>query len=425
MASTLRMPRFGLVWTLFRRSAQIQKKRMVMTVAAIAWGTLSIVLLLSFGEGLKRNFARGSRGLGEGIMVIWPGSTSIAHAGFPPGRALRFTPEDIRLLRASLPDQVTRASAEMIRWGNNIAWGRKTFSKPVKGVEPDYGELRNQLPQPGGRFLNERDEREKRRVAFLGDGIKEELFGDAAAVGETILINQVPFKVVGVMTPKIQMGAYSGMDKDHVLVPLSTFKAITGRTYVSNLVVRAPRVEENEALKQSLFEVLGGKYRFDPADERALGIWDTARSQKVTTNIGFGIEIFLGLIGALTLIIGGVGVANIMYAVVKHRTREIGVQMALGSRRGWVLGPLVIESLSLTALGGAIGVSAGLAIVQGLAFLQSKSDSDALKFLGAPTFSAGVALTTILLLGGIGFLAGWFPARRAVNIQPAAALRYE
>jgi putative ABC transport system permease protein len=114
-----------------------------------------------------------------------------------------------------------------------------------------------------------------------------------------------------------------------------------------------------------------------------------------------------------------------MYAVVKHRTREIGVQMALGARRSYVLGPLVVESLSLTALGGAIGVTVGVALVQLLALLQEKSNSDALQFLGAPTFSPAVALTTIGLLGGIGFLAGWFPARRAVSIQPAAALRYE
>jgi putative ABC transport system permease protein len=416
--------RLGLVWKLFRRAAHIQRKRMAMTVAAIAWGTLSIVLLLSFGEGLKRNFARGSRGLGEGILVVWPGSTSKAFGGFPQGRELAFTTEDVALLRSSI-DELSAASAEMIRWGNNVAYGRKTFSKPIKGVEPSYGELRNQIPQPGGRFLNEIDEREKRRVAFLGDGIKQELFGDEEAVGKTILVNQMPFTVVGVMVEKLQMGNYSGRDKDHVLMPLSTFRAITGRRHLSNFVARADTIELTPVLKRRLYEVLAGKYRFDPEDERPLGIWDTVQTQRVTTNIGFGIEIFLGVIGALTLLIGGVGVANIMYAVVKHRTREIGVQMAIGARRSYVLGPLVVESLSLTALGGSIGVGAGVGLVQLLALLQSKSNSDALQFLGAPTFSPAVALTTIGLLGGIGFLAGWFPARRAVSIQPAAALRYE
>jgi putative ABC transport system permease protein len=418
------MMRLGLIWKLFRRAAHIQQKRMVMTVAAIAWGTLSIVLLLSFGEGLKRSFSRGSRGLGEGIVVVWPGSTALAYAGFPPGRNLSFVPEDVALLRAAVPE-LGMASAEMIRWGTNVAYGRKTFSKPLKGVETDYGELRNQIPEPGGRFLNERDELQKRRVAFLGDGIKQELFGDAEAVGETVLINQVPFTVVGVMVHKMQMGNYSGRDRDHVLVPLSTFKALTGRRTLSNLVVKARSPEQTPALKRQLYEVLGGRYRFDPEDERPLQMWDTLKSQQVTINISLGIEIFLGIIGALTLLIGGVGVANIMYAVVKHRTREIGVQMALGSRRAYVLGPLVVESLALTAMGGGIGVAAGVGLVRLLGWLQSKADSDALELMGAPTFSPGVALTTVLLLGGIGFLAGWFPARRAVSIQPAAALRYE
>ena len=127
----------------------------------------------------------------------------------------------------------------------------------------------------------------------------------------------------------------------------------------------------------------------------------------------------------IAFLIGGIGVANIMYAVVKHRTKEIGVQMALGSRRSYVIGPLVVESLSLTAMGGAIGIAVGVGLVELLAFVQSKANSDALEFLGAPTFSLGVAFTTVSLLGMIGFLAGFFPSRRAVTIQPAVALRYE
>jgi putative ABC transport system permease protein len=208
-------------------------------------------------------------------------------------------------------------------------------------------------------------------------------------------------------------------------MPLSTFRAIFGRRYLSDMVVKGFEPARNEALKKRLYEVLGARLRFDPTDERALQMWDTVESQKITINIGLGIEIFLGVIGALTMLIGGVGVANIMYAVVKHRTREIGVQMAMGARRSYVLGPLVAESLFLTSLGGLIGTAVGLLIVHLLAFVQSKADSEALQFLGAPTFSPAVALTTILLLGGIGFLAGFFPARRAVSIQPADALRYE
>jgi putative ABC transport system permease protein len=418
------MLRVGLIWTLFRRSAHIQKKRMAMTVAAIAWGTLSIVLLLSFGEGLKRGFERGSKGLGEGIVVVWPNTTGKAFAGFPQGRSLQFTEEDVDLLRASLPE-LTLASAEMRRWGNNVVWERTSLSKPVAGVEPDYGELRNQIPQEGGRFLDERDEREKRRVAFLGNLVKEELFGEREAVGRTILINKTPFTVVGVMKKKIQMGTYSGPDENNVLIPLATFRALFGRRYLSNFVVKGSDPTSNAALLRRMREVLGGRLRFDPTDERALATWDTIESQQTMRNISIGIELFLGVVGGLTLLIGGVGVANIMYAVVRHRTKEIGVQMALGARRSYVLGPLVVESLSLTALGGAIGVAVGATLVRLLAFLQARSGVAALEFMGAPVFSPGVAATTVVLLGTIGFLAGWFPSRRAVSIQPADALRYE
>src|SRR6187397_3638193 len=166
-----------LILKLFRRTAGINRKRMIMTVAAIAWGTLSIVLLLSFGEGLKRNLTKGSRGLGEGIIVIWPDATSKAFAGFPQGRNLRFVPEDIDLVRANIPE-IVLASAEMRRWGNTVTYGRKTLTKPVVGVEPSYGELRNQNPQSGGRFINEMDEQLKRRVVFLGNDLKDELFGE-------------------------------------------------------------------------------------------------------------------------------------------------------------------------------------------------------------------------------------------------------
>ena len=418
------MMRPGLVWTLFRRTAHVQRKKMAMTVAAIAWGTLSIVLLLSFGEGLKRGFSRGSRGLGEGIVVVWPGSTSISYAGFPQGRNLRFLEEDVELLR-TVVDEIGLASSEMRRWGNNVVFGRKSLTKPVVGVEPEYGELRNQIAQPGGRFLNERDESLKRRVAFLGNDLAGELFGDTPPVGKTIFVNQIPFTVIGVMQKKIQMGTYGGPDANNVVVPLSTFRALYGRRNLSDFVVRAKAPAQTAAMKQRLFQVLGARYRFDPKDERALQMWDTLETQKVTQNISVGIELFLGVIGGLTLLIGGVGVANIMYATVKNRTREIGVQMALGARRVYVLGPLVVESLALTAMGGAIGVTLGAGIVHLLAFVQSRLDSEALKFMGAPTFSPGVALTVVVLLGTIGFLAGYFPSRRAVAIQPAVALRYE
>jgi putative ABC transport system permease protein len=313
----------------------------------------------------------------------------------------------------------------MQTWGAQLSYGRKNLNKRVVGVHPQWGELRNQVPEPGGRFINRLDESLKRRVAFLGHEIKQDLFGDEDAVGRTFTINRVPFTVIGVMKEKIQMSTYGGPDKGNTVIPISTFEAVMGRRFVSVMVFRPHTPELMDFAKQRFYEVLGGKYRFDPTDERAIGIWDTVETQRLTANMSIGIELFLGIIGALTLLIGGIGVANIMYAAITHRTREIGVLMAIGARRSFVMGPLVLESLALTFLGGVIGIGIGAALVQALAYLQRNAQSEALQFLGTPTFSLPVAATTVLLLGSIGFVAGYFPSRRAVSIQPAEVLRYE
>ena len=169
--------------------------------------------------------------------------------------------------------------------------------------------------------------------------------------------------------------------------------------------------------------MLARKYRFDPDDTRALGVWDTRENQRITGNIALGIQMFLGIIGGLTLLVGGMGVANIMYAVVKERTREIGVKMALGAKVRQVMSPFVLEALTMTVLGGLLGTAVGVAIMQVLAALPLKGD--AFEFLGKPTFSPAIAAATSLILGTVGTLAGYFPARRAASVNPAESLRYE
>ncbi len=418
------MLRFDLIFHLFRRSAKIQRRRMLMTVMAIAWGTIAIVLLLSFGEGLKRSFARSAAGLGTGILVVWPGTTSKPFAGLPVGRDLHLRAADVELLRQSLPE-LGAASAEIRTRAGQISVGRVNLNKQIVGVEPSFGDLRAHYPDPGGRFIDELDQRYKRRVIFLGNKLKDELFGDQPAVGNTVQINQIPFTVIGVMHKKQQNNMYGGPDDDHAAIPESTFEAIFGRQYLSDMVLKPKHANEMGELKTALRETLGRKYRFDPSDERALPMWDTQKTQKITNNILVGIEIFLGMIGALTLIIGGVGVANIMYAVVRHRSRDIAIQMALGAKRSFVMGPLVLEAVALTAFGGGLGIAVGVAIQQGLAYIQHNTTNQALELLGAPTFSWAVALTTVALLGLIGLAAGYFPARRAVTVQPAVVLRDE
>jgi putative ABC transport system permease protein len=413
-----------LIVRLFRSAAKIQRKRMVLTVTAIAWGTIAILLLLSFGEGLKRSMEQGRRGLGDSLVIMWMGETEKAYAGLPAGRPIRLVPDDVELVLKSVPE-IASASGEMHNWNVQLVNGRTALNKRVVGVHPAYGELRTSYAQAGGRYIDELDQRLKRRVVFLGNELAQSLFGTEDVVGKTLLVADMPFTVIGVLQKKRQMGMYGGPDSDRATIPLSTFEAMFGRRYLTNFVYKPVAEDIAPVAKRRFMEVLGGKYRFDPTDTRALYFWDTIENTKVFTKMMIGIEIFLGVIGGLTLIIGGVGVANIMFAAVTHRTREIGVQMALGARRVYIMGALVLESVALTFLGGIAGIGVGAGIVQVLAAVQARAKSEALEFLGQPTISMPIAVTTVVLLGLIGLLAGYFPARRAVSVEPAVALRYE
>jgi len=410
-----------LVWRLFRADLSHQTKRIVLTVLAIAWGTLSIVLLLSFGEGLKRAFARGSRGMGEGIAVVWPGSTTRAYLGLPSGRAIPIKEDDPALLRSRV-SEIEVLSVEYARFSPLTA-GTKSVNARVRGVDPEYGEMRNIHPRPGGRFINALDMGEKRRVVFLGEELAKDLLGSEDVVGRTIEIGQSSFLVVGVAQKKIQMGMYNGPDNNQATIPAPTFKSMFTDARIDNLVYRPLTPELGDAAKEQLYRVLGRKYHFDPEDTRAYGIWDTRENQRITDNIALGIQMFLGIIGTLTLFVGGMGVANIMYAVVKERTREIGVKMALGAKERQVMVPFVLEALLMTVLGGIAGMAVSLGLIALIGTLPL--EGEAFQFLGRPTFSPAIGVATALVLGTIGAFAGFLPARRAASVNPAVSLRYE
>ena len=305
-----------------------------------------------------------------------------------------------------------------------VSVGGKIINVRVRGVDPEFGELRNLLPQAGGRFLNAPDLAEKRRVVFLGEEIAHDLFGSEAVVGRTLQIAQSTFTVVGVQQKKIQMGMYNGPDRNQATIPATTFKAMFTDAGIENLVYRPLSLDVGDLAKAELYRVMGRKYHFDPEDTRSLGIWDTRENQRITDNIALGIQLFLGIIGVLTLLVGGMGVANIMYAVVKERTREIGVKMALGAKARQVMLPFVLEALLMTVIGGCVGHRwSRSASIFGIAALPLKGE--AFDIMGRPTFSPAIAAATAIVLGTIGSLAGYFPARRAASVNPAVSLRYE
>ena len=412
----------SVVVHLFVRSARLQKKRAALTIASIAWGTVTILLLLAFGEGLKRQFARNDRAMGENLAIHWPGQTSKVWKGLPEGRPIRPRIDDIAALRERIPQ--AEIWGEMRNSRTAMTYGRKTVNGQVSGVNWNYGDPRKHYPRAGGRFLDARDEEEKRRVVFLGYELAEDVFGKEDPVGQTLLLNNSPFTVIGVMQKKTQTSAYGGQDKDHAVIPITTYRALFGRDRLWVLVLHTQTPEEMEPALVRANEVMAARYGYDPKDDHVWGIWNTVKGQATSAKIFLGMEMFFGIIGALTLIIGCVGVANIMYAVVKERTREIGVKMALGARRGWITAPFLIEGVLYTMLGGLSGATIAIVIVT-LLDLIPQEGTRVLEFLGKPTLSWPIGAATVAVLGTAGLLAGYFPARRAAAIDPAATLRYE
>jgi len=414
---------WDVILNLFASSSRLQKKRGYLTIAAIAWGTVAILLLLAFGEGLKRQLDKNRRSTGENLAVMWPAVTTKAWKGLPPGRQIRLRIDDLDFIRQRMPE-LAAVHGEIVSWRTAIMYGRKTVNGRVIGTNFVYGEDRKHYPQAGGRFFGPDDEINRRRVVFLGNDMAKDIFGDEPPVGKTLLVNNAPYTVIGVMQKKTQMGVYGGPDANHAVIPITTFRAQFGRERLNNLVIETQRPEDMKGALKKLNQVLGPKYGYDPTDDRALATWDMVKSSQVTKNILTAIQLFLGIVGALTLLIGGVGVANIMYAVVKERTREIGVKMALGARRRWIIMPFVLEAVVYTFIGGALGITIANVLVSLTSFIPIENNR-VMSFLGRPTLSPQIGIITSVILGVIGLLAGYFPARRAASVDPAATLRYE
>jgi putative ABC transport system permease protein len=410
------------IYNVFIRDFRRQKKRITLTLIALGWGTISIMVMLAFGEGLQRQLVKNKRGMGEGIAVLWGGQTSIPFKGLGKGRPIRLTTDDVKYIEERVP-MITRISGEYHRWGVEVRYGDNVLSQHVSGLGPEFEQMRNHIPDRGGRMINELDMKLRRRVVFLGDETKEQLFGDEDAIGKQIFINGIPFDVVGVMKHKMQMSSYSGHDLDKVSIPLTTFESIYGNRYLGNIVYQMSDLDRTEDVERQLFEVLGAKYRFDPADDRALSVWDYVANERELNNVMLGIKIFLGIIGGLTLIIAGVGVANIMYVSIKERTREIGIKMAVGARRSYILVQFLLEALIITFGGGVGGILVSYVMTEG--FKRIPIQSDVLDFMGRPTISPEIGITVVVILGLVGMLAGLFPAMRAASVSPVESLRYE
>lgn len=401
---------------------RIQKNRAFLTTFAIVWGTIAVVLLMAFGAGLQDRMIAGMLNAGNRIIIVYGGETTKKYQGLPEGREVRFIEEDALLLKQSIPE-VEDVSPQFGRWNAQLRYSDNTALTYMEGVYPAFEELRTMYPEAGGRFLNMKDELEQRRVLFLGSVIATELFKDEDPIGNIVRIDGNPFTLIGIMQKKLQTSMSNGPDDRRAVIPFSTFHSIYGYHYLHQIVVKPARVQDAEMVKQEIRRVLGRKYRFDPTDDYALGMWDFIEMEQQSRKVFIGFQIFLGIVGVMTLVIAGVGVANIMYVVVKERTREIGIKRAVGAKRLHIMVQFIFESLLIAAIGGIIGLIVSLVIISLVRMLPA--ENMVMQFLSRPILSTNIMLITVAVLGTIGILAGLFPARRAANVDPVEALRYE
>jgi putative ABC transport system permease protein len=375
-----------------------------------------VVLLLAFGKGLHAQNQKAMHGLGESIVILWGGRTSKPFEGFGKGRRIPLREEDAQFLKSEIKE-MWGVSPEYSRWSTHIKYKDNAVTQNMIGIYPVFGEMRNIVPEMGGRFINRIDLDQKKRVVFIGDQLKKDLFGEEEAIGKYIIIDNVPFLVVGVMKEKEQDSSYSGRDENKAFIPATTFAAMYGYRYVNDIIFKPEDPRQTELVKEKVYQALGKKYKFDPTDKEALSMWDTTEMQKFLTYFFLAFRIFLVVIGTATLIVGGIGVSNIMHVVVEERTKEVGIKMSLGAKKAHVLVQFIFETFVITFVGGTVGFLFSLAVIKIFPLFKLE------EYLGTPQINLSSFFIAVGILGLVGLISGYFPARRAANLNPVQALK--
>ena len=421
------------------QNLRANKLRSFLTMFGILWGMISVVVLSATGEGFRRGNDKVLRELGKNIGIIWGGRTSLQAGGERAGREIRLTLEDARAIAAE-SSMVAVVSPELERGAVRVKSAYNAATTRVSGIEPQYQDIRT-IELESGRNFTWQDESQVSRVAIVGSDVADQLFGKRRIVGESITINGMLYTVVGRIRKKNQDSNYSGPDNNKIFVPFAAMARdlprkdaeagtlsdiiVSPKAWVVDALPRAldartGRIEDVDwPLEQNVRAILARRHGFDPADKQAIAMWDTSLQTLMFGRMIGHMKQFFAIVGIVTLTLGGIGVMNIMLIAVKERTREIGVRKALGATTAVIERQFFLEGFFLTLVSGGAGMLLALGLCR-LVNLAPMPD----RFSGM-VLSWQSGLLSLATLVVIGIATSTYPARRAAELPPVEALRFE